>query len=383
MLNFFYAKKIPLFISILIFINGFVIILAGFYPFIDNYITDFHPEKKLHFLFYSYNEKTTIGYQSIFYFFLGYFLLTVGRGIYRRRRSAWFFSITILIVVVIINIFGFQHYKFLFYVHIIEVILLLAYYPIFNEKDDKFRLSYAHIMIFVSFVLSLCYGVFGSYFLKKDFANLETFSDAIYFTIITYSTIGYGDIYAKTENARVFVTSMTFFGLASFAILLSYAITSLGNQVQKLVTTFNKGKNYMKDHVIIFGINPLSKLIIQNFNEKNVSYVILDNKDDDDVDIKEHYIRGEFNDFYILDKAHLSDSSILYIGFDTDAENILALLSIKEYFEDKPSKIPKIMILINQKINEKKANKLGADDIISPYDLAVKQIMSGFMKIEE
>ena len=84
---------------------------------------------------------------------------------------------------------------------------------------------------------------------RDDFENLHTFLDSIYFTIVTYSTIGYGDIVAKTETTRVFVTSMTL--RLSFAAILSYFISIITTRIQKVVKNLKIEGFHMKNHIVM------------------------------------------------------------------------------------------------------------------------------------
>lgn len=50
-------------------------------------------------------------------------------------------------------------------------------------------------------------------------ANIKTFSDAIWFSISTISTVGYGDLYPKTVAGRMLATVLLIFGVAFFGTI--------------------------------------------------------------------------------------------------------------------------------------------------------------------
>ncbi len=75
-----------------------------------------------------------------------------------------------------------------------------------------------------------------------NFKAIKDWPDALYFTVVTYSTVGYGDITPLTEEARLFVVSMIFIGLGAFAGILTFIVGSLVNRIQNLLNVFNKGK---------------------------------------------------------------------------------------------------------------------------------------------
>lgn len=378
-------NKIPSIVAFLIIINGIIIILTGFYPFLTHYLdgTDLINKPFIASLFQSQNYN--IGISSIAYFVLGYFLIVIARGIFHRKRSSWLSAVCILTCVISINFFADQ-YDMLFYLHVFELFCLISSYSYFIQTKIFFYMSYSHFMIILSFVLSFGYGVFGSYLLRGDFENLHTFLDSIYFTIVTYSTIGYGDIVAKTETARVFVTSMTFFGLASFAAILSYFISTITTRVQKVVKNLKIEGFHMKNHIVIFGLDELTEQVIEKLSIDRASYIVVTESHGNQnliTNSNNQFITGRYNDVKIYDETNLKQAANIYLGLGNDADNILALLSIQDFFEEKKYNKPNIILKINDVNNLAKAKKLGADEVISPVSLATTQILKSITKTSE
>ena len=75
--------------------------------------------------------------------------------------------------------------------------------------------------------------------------------------------------------------------------------------------------------------------------------------------------------------------SNIYLGLRHDADNILALLSIQDFFEEKKCNKPNIILKINDINNLAKAKKLGANEVISPVALATNQILKSITKTSE
>ncbi len=50
-----------------------------------------------------------------------------------------------------------------------------------------------------------------------EFAELETRTDALYFTVTTLGTVGYGDVHAVGQMARIFVTTQIVFDVVFVA----------------------------------------------------------------------------------------------------------------------------------------------------------------------
>ncbi|WP_408957632.1 ion channel [Natrinema sp. 74] len=68
-----------------------------------------------------------------------------------------------------------------------------------------------------SIVGVFCYGTAGAYALRSGFDGVENIVDAVYFTVVTASTVGYGDVHATTDTARLFAVSLAVLGPATVA----------------------------------------------------------------------------------------------------------------------------------------------------------------------
>ena len=65
-----------------------------------------------------------------------------------------------------------------------------------------------------------------------QFAGLDTRVDALYFTVTTLATVGFGDITAPGQAARVAVTSRMLFGLIFIGIAARVLITAARDRVR-------------------------------------------------------------------------------------------------------------------------------------------------------
>ncbi|MFP8958469.1 ion channel [Natrialbaceae archaeon A-CW3] len=59
------------------------------------------------------------------------------------------------------------------------------------------------------------YGTVGAYVLRTDLQGVETLLDGLYFTLVTASTVGYGDVHATTETGRLFAITLILLGPVS------------------------------------------------------------------------------------------------------------------------------------------------------------------------
>jgi voltage-gated potassium channel Kch len=83
----------------------------------------------------------------------------------------------------------------------------------------------AHRREWFSFVWLLCFFAFLVHVLSTGFADLEdrTYLDALYFTVLSVTSVGYGDVTATTRSGRIFTIFLMLVGVALFSIVTAYA----------------------------------------------------------------------------------------------------------------------------------------------------------------
>ena len=142
----------------------------------------------------------------------------------------------------------------------------------------------------------------------------------------------------------------------------------------------------MKNHIVIFGLNELTEQVIEKLSIDRASYIVVtENHGNQNLatNSNNQFITGRYNDVKIYDDTNLKQAANIYLGLRNDADNILALLSIQDFFEEKKYNKPNIILKINDVNNLAKAKKLGADEVISPVSLATTQILKSITKTSE
>lgn len=97
-------------------------------------------------------------------------------------------------------------------------------------KNSK-TFSFYQFVVVITFLLAISYSVLGLYYLRDEFDGIKNISDAVYFTIVTFSTVGYGDIHPITEEAKLFTISIMIVGIGLFATIITVLAGSIINKV--------------------------------------------------------------------------------------------------------------------------------------------------------
>jgi CBS domain containing-hemolysin-like protein len=89
------------------------------------------------------------------------------------------------------------------------------------SKKNLFAMLFVHVIVIIAMTLIITFAFDEDDFEGKQYSgfNTDNIIENVYFSIITISSIGYGDIYPKSLGARIFVSLM-----ALYSILLYTAV---------------------------------------------------------------------------------------------------------------------------------------------------------------
>ncbi len=380
-----YSKYIPLFISVTMTLNGFITILAVAVPVI-NKIFSVNLDANIPSDLYDFDMKYNTGLGIFLPLILGYLMIIIARGIYNRKRTFWFLAVVFISLSIIGDYVQDKHisYDVTFFTHVLEILLLIYFRKTFDKKNSN-RITFYQFVLLISFLLAIGYSVTGLYYLKDEFDGIKNISDAVYFTIVTFSTVGYGDIHPLTEEAKLFTVSIMIMGIGLFATIIT---VMAGSVINRITEKFKQkdGAALMKDHIVICGYTEITKCLIKDYFKSHIDNIIVIEKNyhqkfiNADVEQEKHFIDAESYDYDTLKKANITKAKSIFILNEKDSDNILTLLSIKEVLKtsEQPTDNIKISIKLDKDESINIANNIGVDQIVSP----TKKIAEMLIKYE-
>lgn len=179
---------------------------------------------------------------------------------------------------------------------------------------------------------------------------INTLFDAIWYTIVTVTTVGYGDIAPASFWGRLSAMALLLVGVAIFGALSGKFASFILDRQQKKDRGLLKMTN-MKNHLLICGWKPgfeniLEGMLLANPEIPPERVVILNNAKHSDIEAIQaneklkaiNFLRGDFTDEDALLKAQiksaeraliLADKSEEFSTLETDSRTVLAVITIK------------------------------------------------------
>ncbi|MFW5973992.1 MAG: NAD-binding protein [Natrialbaceae archaeon] len=292
----------------------------------------------------------------------GFLMLVSVYGLRRRLRIAW------LSTAVLLPVTGFQGLVQSSVVSMPLVALSVVSMPTvllsYRRFDREVDLSLAQLGALAALVGTMIYGTVGTYALREEFAQVETLTDALYYTVVTASTVGYGDVTPVSQQARVFSMSVVVLGTASFAVALGSVLGPVieARFARALGNMKDTDYDLLEDHVVILGYGDLTEPLLEELGDETFVIVTADENvatryRDRDVRV----ILGDPSEDEPLRNAGIEGARAVVAATESDADDAFAILTARELNPD-----ARIVAAATARQNVQKLRRAGADTVLSP-----------------
>lgn len=227
-----------------------------------------------------------------------------------------------------------------------------------EKSSTKVKITSAIIIL----VLILITGLAG-YMIIEGY----NFIDALYMTIITISTVGYGEISSLSLSGRLFTIFLiiTSFGTYAYAISIITTYFVEGN-VGAIIhgKRFKRASKKMENHIIICGYGRNGQQAGNELNLYNEAFVVIDQKAElaDTISEKiDKFIEGDATQDEVLLNADIKTAKSIITTLPNDADNLYVVITARALN-------PKLKIIsrASNDSSEKKLRMAGVDSVVLP-----------------
>jgi voltage-gated potassium channel len=199
--------------------------------------------------------------------------------------------------------------------------------------------------------------------------------DAFYMTVITVTTVGYGEVHPLSSPGRAFTVAVLLTGVGAFfyAFSLFMSVLAEGGLVQHLERRrLARMLETLTDHFILCGFGRMGEIIARELQRQGAAFVVIErNVDRMHLAMDQGFlaVEADASNEDVLRRVGIGRARGLIAAVSTDAENVYAVLSARLLKPD--------LFIVGRAESEDARTKLrraGADRVISPYHLGGLQL---------
>ena len=174
-----------------------------------------------------------------------------------------------------------------------------------------------------------------------EHGKIHSFGEAVWYSIVTLTTVGYGDSVPVTPWGRFFGILLIIGSLGVTGYIIGNVSSSINNYMEKKKLGLY-GTNF-SNHIIIFGYDEFANQVIDQIIETDHSVAIVTNKKNDIELIHDRYgdnsrvfaMFADYSHMESLEKVNVKEAKTVFVNFEDDTETLVYFLNIKAYCPDK------------------------------------------------
>ena len=239
----------------------------------------------------------------------------------------------------------------------------------FLRRENLFRLMGVIVVL-------VLVGAGGLTYFEQD----RPFHDALWWAIVTLTTVGFGDISPTTLGGRLIGIVLMFFGIG---VLGTFTATIAGAFVeQRLRKDRGMGEYDLEDHIILCGWNDRTKEILKDLRadsrsaDKPIALVAEIETNPASEDEHLHFVRGTETEADLKRAGIERAETVVLVGDRSlvdyrarDARAVLALLTVKSLDRNVYT-----IVELAEEANVPHCEQAGADEVIVGADLCSRVI---------
>ena len=220
-------------------------------------------------------------------------------------------------------------------------------------------------------VTAIVGGTIGYYRIEEGWSLF----DAFYMTIITLTTIGFGEVHELSMGGRIFTIILVMFGLGAAATFAAHFARMLiegdleeywrKRRMERII-------NRLKDHIIVCGYGRIGRAICLELTDMGSTCVVVDNNAERQHEARDHgliVVHGNATSDLALISSGISRASAVVAALSSDSENVFVALTARDLNPDVA-----IIARAEDRTVESRMIKAGVNRVAYPAQLCGGQI---------
>jgi voltage-gated potassium channel len=233
-----------------------------------------------------------------------------------------------------------------------------------EKRSELFTLG-----VFLTFVIVAAASAIYVFEVNTENTHIHSLYDALYWAIVTLTTVGYGDITPQTNQGRAIAMLLIVVGIGVISFFTSIIVSAFTEKLPEI----NKQRIYNElerkaGHTILCGYGRLGQNVASHLQKYKERVVVVDNQLEAVSLAKQRgmlTLHGSAESNELLESLNIQGAKRVLCLTDSDITNIYITLSARQL---NPG--IEIFAKVNQSENEIKLMRAGANHTISPFKTA-------------
>ncbi len=207
-------------------------------------------------------------------------------------------------------------------------------------------------------------------------ANIKSFIDAVWYTIVTLTTVGYGDYYPVTLGGKILGLFIILGSLGILGYLIGEITYRINAHMEKKKQGYYGTK--FENHYVIIGWNDFARQVAnQIYNAGQNIALVTNSKEDMELfssqfdDDRTFVLFTDYKNTAAYSKVNITNSKAVFINFKEDTETLVFVLNIKKQY-------PNLNIIINCTNPDLKETleNTGVSHVVARHEVASRLVAS-------
>jgi voltage-gated potassium channel len=206
-------------------------------------------------------------------------------------------------------------------------------------------------------------------------ANIKSFADGLWYSVVTLTTVGYGDFYPVTVLGKIIGLVVIFSSLGVLGLLIGNFTTVIQNRMEKKKKGFF-GTDFT-NHFVIIGWDNFAKNVTDQIVNAHSKVAVITNSMSDLELVKDLYsedqvfvLLADYQNMEALVKVNIADSNSVFVNFPDDTKSLIYLINLKKYHD-----VNTVVALQTAELKET-FQSVGVNHVISKNDITSKMVAS-------
>jgi voltage-gated potassium channel len=192
--------------------------------------------------------------------------------------------------------------------------------------------------------------------------------DALYMTVITVTTIGYGEVFPLSSAGRIFTMVLAFAGVGIMLLLASeFARIVIEGDIQRLMGLRKDIRmvGRMDRHMIVCGYGRMGRAVVEILKQRGSRFVVVEQDTEKCQSLQEEsipFVQGDASQHQVMETAGVGRATTVIVCLPDDAHGVFTVLLARQLNPD--------VTIIARAVEEQSEERLrmaGADRVINPY----------------